>query len=218
MPSAEQSTVTAAHNIVAQTTNKSMNTTIGTGQVTVSANLSISTTVQTVYVTRFISDVLGQTSIAANTWTINQAYQRPGNNINWPNNPVQSVIYVWRPSTGAKVSNIIDSSSSPTQSLSGTSMRTKVFTVSGSAVTCQTGDVIVFESFTSVSRAISSGSELCVYGFDGTTVQTANNTNVTNHAAFIETPENITFGLAPSSIDMTPNAVVRVHPKPIKVV
>src|SRR5215510_4190777 len=74
LPSAEQSSRTSANDFEAnQATNRLMNTTIGTAQTSL-ANSSTGTTSQTdYYVARWVSPVIYQTSIAANTWTFNNA-------------------------------------------------------------------------------------------------------------------------------------------------
>src|SRR5690349_17705613 len=119
LPSTEQSTKTAVFNFEAQTTNRSMSTTIGTSQ----ASLTFVNTVtraanNTCYVTKFISTAINQTGIAANTWTYNFAIKTTNTTTtdDYPTNDtapkfIPICCYVWRPSTVAKVGNIFDSNS-----------------------------------------------------------------------------------------------------------
>ena len=218
LPSTEQSSRTAAVSIDAQTINRSMNTTIGTAQVVKSAT-SANATDRIYYITKFVSDNLNQTSIAANTWTYNFAFKianvsnqicpvfsTGGNEFNH----LPITVYVWRPSTGAKVSNILDANSGVNtfHDCSWTSVNELVErgTFAGSAVTCQVNDVIIMEAWCYSSDSTARANAINYY-YDGTTVNTTNQATVSNHASYLETPENIAFGAGGGApIDMTQSA------------
>ena len=207
LPSTEQSTKTAVFNFEAQTNNRSMSTTIGTTQASKTfVNTTTRAANNTCYVTKFISPGLNQTSIAANTWTWNFACKN-SNTTPCDDYPVPDTgttvpicVYVWRPSTGAKVSNIFDGNTATgyfdtgNQNISGktTSEVAEHGTFSGSSVTCAVGDVIVVEAWISVWFSSSTSCTLSFF-YDGTSTNTTSGTVVSNHAAFLETPENITF-------------------------
>ena len=71
LPSAEQSSLTAAVTFEANdATNRRLTRAIGTSQTSLT-KASTATTSQTVYyIARWVSDPLTQTSVAANTWTV----------------------------------------------------------------------------------------------------------------------------------------------------
>lgn len=223
LPAATQSASTALLNYEAQTVNRSMNTTIGTAQA--SKTLVNSTTRAArnkFYVTKFISDPINQSGIAANTWTYNFAAKNsnltptddyPCTDLAGSPIPVITC-YVWRPSTGAKVGNIIDASvtgffdtgnqqTSPAGGTLNEVVEHSTFT--GAAVAgAAANDVIVFEAWTSAWLSTAASVTLS-YFYDGTTANTTEATTVSNHASFLETPETITFagGGGGGSITMT---------------
>lgn len=188
-----------------------MNTTIGTAQAGLSL---VNTTVRNdefSYVTKFVSDPLNMTSITAQTWTWNFAVKNTnGSPINAYPTPSTSdnlpiAVYVWRPSTGAKVSNIFDGNTATTGYDVGWENNVNEVnqqaTFSGTAVTSQVNDVIIVEAWVRIDAVSTTSSTLSFY-YDGTTVNTsASGTTVSNHASFLETPQTLTFTAA--TIDMT---------------
>lgn len=217
LPSTEQSAQTAALNYESQATNRSMNTTIGTSQNQLDFTNSTVRSDAFGYVTKFVSANLNQTSIAANTWLYNYAAKcSAGGPINaYPtpstNDRVPVCCYVWRPSTGAKVANIFDGNASATywdlgfENITVETLQNGNF--AGAAVTTQVNDVIVLEIWVRVD-AVSTTSAVLSIMYDGTTVNTSatNPTSVTNHASFLETPENLAFVAGGAPIDMTESA------------
>ena len=116
LPTTEQSSRTAALNFDAQTVNRSMDTAIGTSQVQLFRNSSIATD-DIVYITKFVSETLLTTSISANTWTYNFAFQivndarqtapiKQGAGGEFGQLPI--TCYIWRPGSGTKVGDIFD--------------------------------------------------------------------------------------------------------------
>lgn len=221
LPTTEQSTKTSAFNYEAQTNNRSMNTTIGTAQQTVPMTTvaTPTTTDLTCLVTKFISLPLNQTSVAANTWTYNFAVKVSSTTVvrdhpsNATNDRIPACCYVWRPSTGAKVGNIIDGTTAAqyydvgnfSDQTPTTAQSAEHGTFVGTGVTCQIGDVIVLEAWVYINTS-TSGSATYNYYFDGTTVTTTNGPTVSNHAAFLETPETLSFQAGGAPIDMTESA------------
>lgn len=183
-----------------------MNTTIGTGMVGVSITSDISTSSRNYYYTRFVSLPVFQTSIAANTWTYNFAASQSHHSINFPvggsNQPVRVNCYVWRPSTQTKIGTIIDADTASTvdEGAGGATLAHHV-TFSGSAVSnVQDNDVIIVEIWFVVASATTNATVAftTTFNFDGTTVNTTDNASVSNHASFLETPEDI--NLNPSQL------------------
>lgn len=224
LPSTEQSSRTSAQNVDAQTVNRSMNTSIGTAQTSVTGT-SANATDRIVYITKFISQPLVTTSISANTWTLNFAY-KIANSTNQTapvreatGNPKYNVMpltcYVWRPSTGAKVGNIIDADSAGTSgefhdcSQTGTSELVEQGTFSGSAVTATAGDVIVLEAWIYSTDSTARANAINWY-YDGTTANTTNESVVSNHASFLESPQAITFSTGSNNIAKTLTETVTI--------
>ena len=182
----------------AYTVNRSMNTTIGTAQTVLSKSESINTTNQNIYISRFVSTPINQTSIAANTWTLNIAVKCSSSNPYYPSYStdfIPSCLYVWRPSSGTKVGTIFDGlSSTKTNQLGNLNEYVSVVNFTGSAVTgTQAGDIIVLEAMAGTNGFNQSGTYTFYYYFDGTTVNNTDNSATSNEAAYISTPENITF-------------------------
>jgi hypothetical protein len=214
LPNSEQSSKAINFNYDAQSVNRSMDTTIGTSQATLSFISNQVRNDEFGYVTKFISPNLNQTGLAANTWSWNyaakisaggpiNAYPTPSTSDNMP-----ICVYVWRPSTGAKVANIFDGNTSTTGYDVGFENNLNEVvekgTFSGAAVAgTAVNDVIVVEMWVRLD-AVNTTSTTCSVFYDGTTVNTgASGTTVSNHASFLETPENLTFVAGGAPIDMT---------------
>jgi hypothetical protein len=196
-----------------------MNTTIGTAQASKTlTNAQTRAARNKFYVTKFISDQINQSGIAANTWTYNFAAKN--SNLtpcdDYPctdaaGSPIPVITcYVWRPSTGAKVGNIIDASVTGFYDVGNVGHNTlnqvvEHSTFTGAAVaSAAANDVIVFEAWTSAWLSTAASVTLS-YFYDGTTANTTLGTTVSNHASFLETPETISFagGGGGGSISMT---------------
>jgi hypothetical protein len=217
LPTTEQSQKTSTVDYESQATNRTMDTTIGTAQTSLTLVRSTSDNTNHVfYVTKFISPELNQTSIAANTWTLNFAVKAtnitatgcedyPSNNVN---DRIPICCYVWRPGTGTKVGDIKDGTGPTagdsanvyydvghgTLDVATPDETSEHGTFAGSAVAgVQTGDVIVLEAWVCINTG---GTTSVTYSFfyDGGTVTAVNGTHpVSNHASFLETPENLVF-------------------------
>lgn len=216
LPATEQSSRTAGQSIDAGTVNRSMNVSPGVAQTVIQANTANAID-RIVYVTKFVSLPLTTTSIAANTWTYNFAYKL--NNVNNQTAPVKQAggnplyaplpitLYIWRPSTGAKVGNIYDQDTPGTtnefwdtsQPASSPAEFAENGSLAGAAVTASAGDVIVLEAWI-YSTDSTVRTNAINYYYDGTTVTTTNPTIVSNHAAFLETPQTLTFSGAGNAI------------------
>lgn len=200
LPSAEQSTLTAAANADAQTVNRSMNTTIGSSEQTLA--LSSTNSTRDLYFSKFVSPLIYQTSIAANTWVY--AFDASEGNLscNFPvsgaNQPVYVNIYVWRPSTGAKVGTILDGNTAATvdEAASGGARAGHVVNCTGAAVSGLTsGDaVIIIEIWFRVAGAIAGNTQTVYY--DGAGAITENVAGSSANASYLETPENLVLSVA----------------------
>lgn len=202
LPSSTQSGLTISKSVDAQTVNRSMTTTIGTSQTSLALTSTASTSALSYYFTRFVSSPILGGSISADTWTWAFAAKESSASANFPTTTSGTgpcSCYVWRPSTGAKVGNILISSTGMgTISEAGTSESALSGTFSGSAVTCNVGDVICFEVVVTVTQA-SATAFTDTYYFDGTTAA-----STTSNAASLSCTQNLF--LIPY-LDWAPNTV-----------
>jgi hypothetical protein len=201
LPSNEQSTLTTSDSFeVTQSANRIMTTTIGTSQTSLS-NISAPTQNPTnYYVGRWVSPALHQTtSISANTWTLNFAAAQSDANANFPVSGNSKALYVnayvWRPSTSLRVGTIRDGVTNTSYDEPSAPSTEKCMhgTFAGSAVSgVQDGDVLIVEMWAQVQQGADTSYSQTVY-FDGTSVTTTPNATVSNHASFLETPQDLIF-------------------------
>jgi len=203
LPTTSQSTQgTPTQTVDATTVNRTMNTTIGTTQTSKSLSATSANVKQ--YFTRFVSDTLNSNqTINANTWNFAFANSEALANGNFPRSgagAVYVVVYVWRPSNGTKVGNILDGASDASTfaepSATGTE-KSNFGTFTGSSVTALSGDVICQEIYFTPSPSQASTN---IYYYDGTTETNNTNTTVSNHASYIETPQTLTFGAGSNNV------------------
>jgi len=195
LPATEQSTLTPDANYFETDSSKNyrMSTTKSTVAQTTLTNTSTGdTNAHNYYCAKFVSNNLNQTSVAANTWTVEYAAIEANAQANYPRSGAGVMYvncYVWKPSNGTKYGTILDGNSVSDGEEAGTTQTVISFTFSGSAVSSLTaGDaVIVFEVWAQVTQA-STTARLQTFCFDGTT-----EASTTNEAAFISTPENLEF-------------------------
>ena len=101
--------------------------------------------------------------------------------------------YVWRPGTG-KVGDILDGNSTTSATEASTaSQRSANVTFAGSLVSSvQDGDVICLEVWFEITQGSATAYTDSLF-FDGPEITLTNNSIVTNHASFLETPQDLTF-------------------------
>jgi hypothetical protein len=199
-----------------------MDTTIGVGttHTDLTHNTINSTTQTTYYFTRFVSPPLAAQTIAAATWTINFVTSQSNNAANFPGSgvsiPIPITCYVWRPSNGTKVGDILNGTSDSNFN-EQIGPATNIGTFSGGSLAIQDGDVLCIEFIFQLTQGTSTSRTIGIY-FDGDTIDLADGKNASRHASFLENPNTISLS-SPSGIDMTvSNVKVPVHPKPIVVV
>jgi hypothetical protein len=185
-----------------------MNTTIGSGVQTNAFTGNMAITSRNYYVTRFVSPLIYQTSIAANTWVYAFAHRQTATGCNYPvsgnNAAVRVNIYVWKPSNGTKYGTILDGNTAATVD-EGAANATigHLVNATGSAVSSLTsGDaVIIIEAWFVITSGVATSQTLTYY-YDGTTTFTENASGLTQPASYLETPENLTL-TAPQNIERT---------------
>lgn len=195
LPIEEQSTLSLNRSVDSGSTNRQMNSTVGTSEATLQLTSIASTSQQNYYVTRFVSPALGVTSIAANTWTYTFTASTNSLQANFPvsgtNQPVYVNCYVWRPSTSTKIGTIQDGNTLSTVD-EGNAFQQHYHIVNfmGSAVSSmQATDVLCFEVWFRITQSSATG-YTDNFRFDGTTVYSDNEIS-SNAASYLETPEDL---------------------------
>ena len=196
LPTASQSSLLPATITVdTATLNRSMDLNIGLAQTSLVATTNATTDAQKLYFCRFVSPPLEAQTIPANTWTINVGMTKSASAANFPVNTgpaaIPIVFYVWRPGTG-KVGSILEGNSDAVFTEVGTANDVITGTFAGSSITVQKGDVLVYEVWYQVVQGGATSRSDTLY-FDGTTVTLTNLSIISNHAAFLETPDTLTF-------------------------
>jgi hypothetical protein len=209
LPTDEQSSLTMTSGKLADavTVNRTLSETKGTTQASLVVTSNTGTTQQTGYWGRFVSDTLNMTSIPAQTWTYNCAIKQSNNAANFPANGIAVNwihCYIWRPSNSTKIATILDNNSAGNFTEPGTANteQTNNVTFSGASVSFATGDVIVFEVWFKWTQQTGGPYTLTWY-YDGLTETATNDTNVSNHASLLSSPQTLTFGAPPSAVDTT---------------
>jgi hypothetical protein len=194
LPTSEQSSLTADANLFTGETgaaNRRMSTSISTSAQSNLTNASTAdAAAHNYYIARWVSPQLNQTSIAANTWTLEFAAKESNTAANFPRSGAGALhvcAYVWKPSNGTKYGNIIDGNTNADFEEAGTTQTVISGTFSGAAVSSLTaGDaVIVVELWAIVTQGNTTTRTQDIY-YNGTTEN-----STTNEAAFLSTPENL---------------------------
>jgi hypothetical protein len=178
---------------------RTMDFTPGTNDTIAQITSNAATSQQTFYFHRFASVPLALSGgIAANTWTYNFAAWSQAANMNWPvtttNKAIPINCYVWRPQAQTKMGTILQGNSNvgynePTAA----SVRVMHGTFPGAAVgSLADGDVIIMEAWTQHTQSAATA-WVAQYYQDGSTENRNSNALVTNHASFLETPQNISI-------------------------
>ncbi len=156
---------------------------VGTLQRTRSTPTTNSTAQQSRYVARFVSPPLAAQTIAAQTWTLGLVTNETNTGANSFTRPV---IYLWRPSASAVVGFVYDAAANiPNAEWTG-GARTNYGTLSGSAVTAQAGDVLVFEVWAYSAAMGLAGVYNQILYFNGTVEPAGNNQSSTSARSFLE--------------------------------
>jgi hypothetical protein len=195
-PSGEQSSAAPTWSATGATTLRMMDPVAGKAQTSIAGTSSASTSAQNGFIGMWVSRPLsGSQTVGGGTLTINVADAESNTSANFFVNSAN--IYVWRPSTGAKVGTLTDAigggiTGSSTEATAASTEQVSTFTLSTSSVSALDGDVVVVELWASFTQAMATAYTCTTY-YDGTTTNTTENATVSNHAAFVELAENLTF-------------------------
>lgn len=203
-PASEQSSQTASWSMTGASSLLAMRGTKGTAQGSFSGASLASTSPQIAFCGYFASDTLNvdqSVGGAGQTLTINIANRETSLNMNFGSD-LRCNVYVWRPSTGAKVGTICDCVVMTGGAEPSGSALTKVnnaTTTATSTVSALAGDVIICEIWQFHTQGAASSYTGSVYA-NGTIETLVTNTTVTSHASFISfSADTLTFGTPASS-------------------
>lgn len=191
-PSGEQSARTPSWTTTGGATLRKMDTAIGAAQASLAGTTLAQTAAQIGLLGMWVSPPLsGAQTVGGGTMVLNAADQESNASANFWANSVN--VYVWRPSTGAKVGTVLDATGSLGGTEGGTGETvTHITGIASSAVSASDGDVVVCELWGHHTQSMATAYTATVY-FDGTTENTTENAAVSNHASFLELAETLTF-------------------------
>lgn len=198
-PASEQSSQVASWSMVGADPLLTMRDTKGTGQGAFSGTSLASTSAQKAFCGHFASETLNAAQSVgggSNSVTLNIANRESSLSMNFGTD-LRCHVYVWRPSTGAKVGTVCDNLASTGSQEPGATSSTRSnasVTTGTSTVSALAGDVIVCEIWQYHTQASATAYTASVYA-NGTTETLTVNTVVTNHASFLEfSADTLTFG------------------------
>lgn len=203
-PTSEQSSQTASWSMTGASSLLAMRGTKGTVQGSFSGASLASTSPQIAFCGYFASDTLNvdqSVGGAGQTLTLNIANRETSLNMNFGSD-LRCNVYIWRPSTGARVGTICDCVVMTGGAEPSGSALTKVnnaTTTATSTVSAIAGDVIICEIWQFHTQGAASSYTGSVYA-NGTIETLVTNTTVTSHASFISfSADTLTFGTPASS-------------------
>ncbi len=174
-------------------TNRDMDTVIGTAEVSATLTTLSPTTLQKNWFRRFLSKPLEAQTLPTGVWTIQGGALESSSNANmlaWG-----AVIKVWRPSTGAVVATLLDNPLLGTTEPGTSESNISTATPSIAGVAVNQGDVLVIELWAQNTQG-SSGARTNTIYYNGTTEGAT-----TSNAAFLQAPGGITFYVVPPGPD-----------------
>ena len=186
-PTGEQAGVAASQTATGANTLRTMNTTIGAGQTSVTVASTGTTAQQQTFYRFFCSPQLAAQTFSANSVSVTFNCADAQSNAAMNHFVDYFVIYVWRPSTGSMVGILFEGAG--TNATEPTSTNTEQVSVSSrtndnDGVTAQAGDVLICEAWAQFTQGMNSSYNGTFY-YDGTTENTTENAGVSNHASFI---------------------------------
>jgi len=201
-PSGTYPSVTKNFSFTNSATLKQMNTTKGSSQASQTGTTVASTSAQNGYVGMWVSPPLvAQTidlaALSASALRVGCAESNTNSNFS----PLAICAYIWRPSTGARisvffggVSSILDAgcASGKPSAASTEQQALSNALASGINPVVQDGDVIVIELWTKITQSMATSYTATFY-YDGTVDPTATNTATSSAASYIEFPGSIQF-------------------------
>lgn len=174
---------------------KEMNSNIGTAQVSVTNTISaLAQSLNTLWGIWGSRPLTTAATVGGGTITLNTAGLEANAAANWLG--VNALhVYVWRPSTGAKVGTVVTFNGTAAGSsleVSTTETVTHITGIASSAVSALAGDVVICELWSVHTPGMATAYATTFY-YDGTTVSTTDGAAATSNASYIEFTENLSF-------------------------
>jgi hypothetical protein len=187
MPSTNQSATSPTITATGASTARAMTGSIGGLQVGPTLASNGSRTKQNNWWRTFVSPPLQAITIPVNsTWELRAAIKvNTGTNSLWN---ISAIVYTWRPSTGARITTIIDAVTTgigTSASTSETDTSVALITGAGAAVTILDGDILVIEVWGTVTQTNTTSRTWTLY-YDGTTEG-----STTSNAAYLLAPQDL---------------------------
>ena len=212
-PAGEQSSATPSWSATGAATLRTMNTTIGTAQTSLSGTSLANTGLQLPFMGHFTSPPLNGTQEITGSLRLNVALTQSNTQMNL-GQYLSTCLYVWRPSTGVVVGKLYEGPGNQiavTGAAAPSAANTEKVdwgSVSGAStmVTALDGDVLICEVWPAFIQG-TAAAYTATFFFDGTTENTTLNATVSNHAAFVEVDENLVFKTAAAALQAAPSSV-----------
>ena len=191
-PTTEQSTATATWSNPGATSIKMMDTVVGLTQTSVGGTSTAVTTQQKGFIQMFVSPPLvSDQTVGGGSWTFCCADKQSNTAmVGWAN---MLNLYVWRPSTGARVGTMSDTGTSSGGTVAtATTEQVTIYSRGTSAVGASSGDVIICEVWCSHVQTMATAYRQTLY-FDGDVVNNTENAVVNAQASYLEMSEDVRF-------------------------
>lgn len=206
-PTGEQSALAPTVTATGANTLLTLSDTKGSAQTFRSFNTNATTTAQSAFIGFWCSQPLAAQTLST-TFNFNGA--RLESNLN-SNFILGGNVYVWRPSTGAKVQGEDDVNSGLDWGTENTSANVKQSSANSGNISfpntsVSAGDVIIVEVWRARKSQAMGTSYSNTFYWDGTTEELGQDVTVTDHASFIEFSQNITFQGAPVELNAAPDS------------
>jgi hypothetical protein len=178
---------------------REMNDTVGTAQATLAQTApALTTAILTFWGTWASRPLTAAATVGGGSMVLNFAGIESNASSNWLGTN-GLLIYVWRPSTNAKVGTIKDFTGTAASVITevGTSETVRHATgITSSAVSALAGDIVVVELWSTHTPGMATA-YINTFYYNGTTINTTNLAAVTNHASFIEFAETFSVATIP---------------------
>lgn len=212
-PAGEQSSATPSWSATGASTLRTMNTTIGTAQTSLSGTSLANTGLQLPFMGHFTSPPLNGDQNVTGSLRLNVALTQSNTQMNL-GQYLSTCLYVWRPSTGALVGKLYEGPGNQI-AVSGAAAPSAANTEkvdwgsvsgAGTMIAALDGDVLICEVWPAFIQG-TAAAYTATFFFDGTTENTTLDATVSNHAAFVEVDENLVFKTAAAALQATPSSV-----------
>lgn len=198
-PTGEQSSATPSWSATGAATLRTMNTTIGTAQTSLSGTSLANTSLQLPFMGFFVSPPLNGNQSVTAVFRLNVALTQSNTQMNL-GQYLTTCLYVWRPSTGAVVGKLLDGPAdsiplngvAPPSAASTEKVDWGSYNTPATMIMALDGDVLICEVWPALLQGTAAAYTANFY-FDGTTENATLNATVSNHAAFLDFDDNLVF-------------------------